>query len=156
MSDTVNVARRVPGAVLGVGQRALGALGGRVRDVAGLVTGPSSAVAEVDVGAPVDVVYDEWVRFQEGSALLRAAEVVHEVLDDRIVWEADNGQRYVDGAVTFHELAPGLTRVLVVLACDPQGLLARVVGRWCDLEPRVRGELETYRRQVMTRTLIEP
>jgi hypothetical protein len=81
---------------------------------------------------------------------------VHEVLDDRILWEADNAQGYVDGAVTFHELAPGLTRVLVVLACAPQGPVARVVGRWCDLASRVRSELEEYRLQVMTRVLIEP
>ena len=156
MSDTVNVARRAPGVVLALGGQALGALGHRVRGVTGLLSGPGGAVAEVDVGAPLDVVYDEWVRFQEGSTLLRADEVVHEVLDDRILWEAAGARGYVDGAVTFHELAPGLTRVLVALSCEPQGTVARVVGRWCDLGSRVRSELEAYRLQVMTRTLIEP
>ena len=156
MSDIVNVARRAPRGVLVLGGRALDALGRRARGVTARLSTPSSAVAEVDVGAPVDVVYDEWVRFQERSDLLRVDEVVHEVLDDRIVWEADGAQGYVDGAVTFHEVAPGLTRVLVVLACAPQGPLTRLAGRWCDLGSRVRTELEEYRLRVMTRVLIEP
>lgn len=157
MSDVVKAARNAPGVLLAGGGRAVEGLARRLGEVTGLWdTRPACAAEEVDVGAPIDVVYDEWVRFQKSSDLLRASHVVHEVLDDRIVWEADPGQGYADGAVTFHELAPGLTRVLVVVACDSPGLLDRVVGRWNGPARRVRAELGEFRVQVTTRVLVEP
>ncbi|HSE10078.1 MAG TPA: hypothetical protein VLB29_15570 [Nocardioidaceae bacterium] len=158
MTNASDVARSAPQDLLAAGRNALGGIPRLLAGTAhGVLHGTPGVAHQVDIGAPLDVVFDEWVQFQEHSRLLRVAEVVHEVLDDRIVWEAEPRQGYVDGAVTFHELAPGLTRVLVVLACDPPGLLERALGRWCGgLERRLVNELAGYRLQVMTQTLVEP
>lgn len=159
MTNAVSdVARSAPQGLLAVGRNALGGIPRLLAGTAHTVLHGTPGVArQVDIGAPLDVVFDEWVQYQEASTLLHAAEVVHEVVDDRIVWEAEPRQGYADGAVTFHEIAPGLTRVLVVLACDPPGLLERALGRWWGgLDRRLLNELARYRLQVMTQTLVEP
>ena len=53
-----------------------------------------------------------------GSGKRRSLE---QIPDERIVWKSKGEKGHVDGAVTFHELGPNLTRILVVLEYYPQG-----------------------------------
>lgn len=84
------------------------------------------------------------------------ATVVEQVPDDRIVWRSEGEKGHVDGAVTFHELAPRLTRILVVLVYHPQGFVERVGNLWRAPGRRARLELKHFRRHVMTQTILTP
>jgi uncharacterized membrane protein len=142
----------------------------------------TNIVEEIDIGAPIDVVYNQWTQFQDFSQFMKKVESVEQkdeqkvefkaqvlwshrnwqatitdqIPDERIVWESSGPKGHVDGAVTFHELVPGLTRVLVVLEYHPQGLFERTGNLWRAQGRRVRLELKHFRRHVMTEVLLHP
>lgn len=142
----------------------------------------TNIVEEIDIGAPVDLVYDQWTRFTEFPRFMKKVENVDQVSEEklvwkaqvlwshrsweatildqvpgeRIVWRSEGAKGHVDGAVTFHELAPDLTRVVLVLAYHPQGLFERTGNIWRAQGRRVRLELKHFRRHVMTDALLRP
>src|SRR5258705_3633856 len=84
------------------------------------------------------------------------ATILDQVPDEQIVWRSKGAKGYVDGGVTFHELAPRLTRILLVLEYYPQGLFERTGNIWRAQGRRARLELKHFRRQVMTNVILEP
>ncbi len=119
-------------------------------------TKSTNIIEEIDIGAPIDVVYDQWTQFQDYSGFMKKvdnveqeedtklnfkaqvfwshrsweATILEQVPDERIIWRSQGEKGHVDGAVTFHELAPELTRVLVVLEYYPQGFMERTGNIW--------------------------
>ncbi|MGO4423026.1 cyclase, partial [Streptomyces sp. MCAF7] len=63
---------------------------------------------------------------------------------------------HVNGAVTFHEIAPDLTRILLVLQYYPQGFFERTGNIWRAQGRRARLELKHFRRHLMAEVLLEP
>ncbi len=142
----------------------------------------TNIVESIEVGAPIDVVYDQFTRFGDFPSFMKKVESVEQVSeeklswkaqifwshrswqatireqvpDERIVWRSKGDKGYVDGAVTFHELAPDLTKVIVVLEYHPQGLFERTGNMWRAQGRRVRLELKHFQRHVMTNTLLHP
>jgi uncharacterized membrane protein len=142
----------------------------------------TNIIESIDVGAPVQVVYDQWTQFQDFSNFMKKVEgvdqndeqklafkaqvfwshrsweatIVDQVPDERIVWRSKGDKGHVDGAVTFHEIGPNLTRVLVVLEYHPQGLFERTGNLWRAQGRRARLELKHFRRHVMTQTMLHP
>lgn len=142
----------------------------------------TNIIEEIDIGAPVDVVYNQWTQFQDYSGFMKKVEdveqeedtkltfkaqvlwshrqwtghIIDQVPDERIVWRSSGEKGHVDGAVTFHDLAPELTRVLVVLEYHPQGFFEGTGNLWRAQGRRVRLELKHFRRHVMTQTLLHP
>ncbi|MGN9842048.1 hypothetical protein ACTMTI_28375 [Nonomuraea sp. H19] len=110
-------------------------------------------VESIDIGAPVRVVYDEWTQFADFSGLMHQVETVEQV-PGRIIWRSAGGKVRVDGAVTFHELAPDLTRVMLVLVFHPQSLVGRVGTIWRAPGRRARLRLKHFARHVMTETML--
>jgi hypothetical protein len=84
------------------------------------------------------------------------ATVLEQSPDERIVWRSKGEKGHVDGAVTFHELGPNLTRILVVLEYYPQGFMERTGNLWRAQGRRARLEIKHFRRHVMTRTILNP
>ena len=84
------------------------------------------------------------------------ATILEQVPDERIVWRSKGQKGHVDGAVTFHDLGPNLTRILVVLEYYPQGLFEKTGNIWEAQGRRARAELRHFRRHVMTRTILDP
>ena len=76
--------------------------------------------------------------------------------DERIIWRSKGQKGHVDGAVTFHELAPNLTKIVVVLEYHPQGLFERTGNLWRAQGRRVRLELKHFQRHVMAHALLNP
>lgn len=137
---------------------------------------------EIDIGAPVDVVYGQWTQLQDFSGFMKKvdsveqesdekvnfkaqvlwshrtwnATIVEQVPDELIIWRSTGEKGHVDGAVTFHELAPRLTRVIVVLEYYPQGLFERTGNIWRAQGRRARLELKHFRRHVMMTVLPDP
>src|SRR5205823_2800549 len=80
--------------------------------------------------------------------------ILEQVPDDKIVWRSQGDKGYADGAVTFHELAPSLTRILVTLEYHPKGLFEHIGNLWRAQGRRVRLELKNFQRHVMTEVLL--
>jgi len=139
-------------------------------------------VEQIDVGVPVSVAYNQWTQFEDFPTFMKKVEdvnqqseteldwkaqiflshrkwtatITEQVPDERIVWESRADKGHVNGAVTFHEVAPHLTRVLLVLQYYPQGLFERTGNIWRAQGRRARLELKHYRRHVMTETILHP
>lgn len=140
----------------------------------------TNIVEHIDVGVPVRVAYDQWTRFTDFPGFMKKVEkveqdsdtelkwrgqilwshrdwkstIIDQVPDKRIVWRSEGSKGYVDGAVTFHELAPDLTRILVVLEYYPQGFFEKTANLWRAQGRRVRLELKHFQRHVMTQTML--
>jgi uncharacterized membrane protein len=139
-------------------------------------------VEHIDVGVPRRVAYNQWTQFQDFPSFMKKVErmeqeedekltvkaqifwshrtwrstIVEQVPDQLIVWRSEGDKGHVDGAVTFHELTPDLTRILVVLEYHPQGLFERTGNLWRAQGRRARLELKHFRRHVMTQTILNP
>jgi hypothetical protein len=70
------------------------------------------------------------------------------------VWRSTGAKGHVDGAVSFTELGPNLTRVLLVLEYWPQGLFERTGNLWRAQGRRARLEFKHFRRHAMTNVLL--
>lgn len=142
----------------------------------------TNIVEQIDIGAPVDLVYDQWTQFADFPRFMKKLEqveqvsdeklrwkaqvfwshrswestILEQVQDERIVWRSKGDKGYLDGAVTFHELTPDLTRVLVVIEYHPQGFFEKTGNIWRAQGRRIRLELKHFRRQVMIQTLLHP
>jgi hypothetical protein len=84
------------------------------------------------------------------------SEIIEQVPDKRIVWRSEAEKGHVDGAVTFHEVTPDLTRILLVLQYHPQGFFEHTGNLWRAPGRRARLELKHYRRHVMSEVLLSP
>ena len=145
-------------------------------------TKSTNIIESIDVGVPISVAYNQWTEFGSFPSFMKKVEsvdaeddnklefkaqiflshrtweatVLEQVPDERIVWRSKGEKGHVDGAVTFHELGPNLTRILVVLEYYPQGLFEKTGNIWRAQGRRARAELRHFRRHVMTRTILNP
>ncbi|GAA2138445.1 hypothetical protein GCM10009844_06470 [Nocardioides koreensis] len=170
----------VKGLASGIKDKVTG--GGGKGDKSPKATKATNIIESIDVGVPVRVAYNQWTEFggfpsfmkkvekveaQDDNKLAWKAQIVwshrtweasilEQIPDERIVWKSKGEKGHVDGAVTFHELGPNLTRILIVLEYYPQGLFERTGNIWRAQGRRVRAEFKHFRRHVMTRTILEP
>ncbi|MGH3506833.1 MAG: SRPBCC family protein [Nocardioidaceae bacterium] len=141
-------------------------------------TKSTNMIEEIDVGVPVRAAYNQWTQFQDYSKFMKKVEdvdqqdevkldfkaqvfwshrkweatIIEQVPDERIVWRSKGEKGHVDGSVTFHELAPRLTRIVVVMEYYPQGLFERTGNIWRAQGRRMRLELKHFRRHLMMLT----
>jgi uncharacterized membrane protein len=156
--------------------------GGGSSSGGGKATKSTNIIETIDVGVPVSVAYNQWTEFGAFPTFMKKVEsvkaedetkinfkaqiflshrswqatILEQVPDERIVWRSEGQKGHVDGAVTFHEIGPNLTRILVVLEYYPQGLFEKTGNIWEAQGRRARAELRHFRRHVMTRTLLNP
>lgn len=142
----------------------------------------TNIVEDIDVGVPLELAYRQWTEFGQFPKMMKKVEqadqeseeklrwkaqvfwshrtwestVIEQVPCDHIVWRSKGQKGHVDGAVSFHELGPHLTRILVVLEYHPKGLFERTGNLWRAQGRRVRLELKHFKRHVMTHSLLHP
>lgn len=124
----------------------------------------------VDVAVPISEAYDQWTRFEEWPKFMHRvdsaqqiddstvsistkvwgitkqfeAEIVEQRPDERIEWHTEEGLAH-SGVVTFHELAPRLTRIEVSMDVKPDSLVEKA-GRGMRFTKRaVRGDLHRFK-----------
>jgi len=143
----------------------------------------TNIVESIDVGVPVALAYNQWTQYNDFPKFMKKVEsadkdkneeepkvnwkaqifwshrtweakIVEQVPDERIVWRSNGEKGHVDGAVTFHELGPNLTRILLVLEYHPQGMFERTGNLWRAQGRRARLELKHFRRHVMTQSIL--
>jgi len=145
-------------------------------------TKSTNILETIDVGVPIDVAYNAWTEFDAFPSFMKKVEnveaeeeaklewkaqifwshrtweatILEQIPNERIVWRSKGEKGHVDGAVTFHEIGPNLTRIMVVLEYYPQGLFEKTGNIWRAQGRRARAELRHFKRHVMTRTILEP
>jgi hypothetical protein len=128
----------------------------------------------VDIGVPLRTVYDQWTQLQDFSGFTKGvrsvtpadevtsdwnvkvgpssrswkATVQEQVPDERIVWTSEGAKGSTRGAVTFHALAPRLTRVVVVVEYYPAGFFEKTGNLWRAQGRRLRLDLKHFARHV--------
>ena len=140
----------------------------------------TNIVEGLDVGLPLRTTYDTWTQFADFPSFMKKVEtvdqesdektnwtakvfwsrrtwqatIIEQVPDSHIVWRSTGAKGHVDGAVSFTELGPNLTRVLLVLEYWPQGLFERTGNLWRAQGRRARLEFKHFRRHAMTNVLL--
>ncbi|MFE0811206.1 SRPBCC family protein [Streptomyces sp. NPDC058848] len=128
----------------------------------------------VDIGVPLRTVYDQWTQLQDFSGFTKGvqsvsphdevtsdwtakiafstrswkATVQEQIPDQRIVWTSEGAKGSTNGVVTFHELAPRLTRVVVVVEYYPAGFFEKTGNLWRAQGRRLRLDLKHFARHV--------
>jgi uncharacterized membrane protein len=124
----------------------------------------------VDVAVPISEAYDQWTRFEDWPKFMHRidsaqqiddstvsmstkvwgvtkqfeAEIVEQRPDERIEWHTEQGLAH-SGVVTFHKLAPRLTRIEVSMDVKPDSLVEKA-GRGMRFTKRaVRGDLHRFK-----------
>src|SRR3954447_13549517 len=124
----------------------------------------------VDIGVPIDVVYNQWTQFEEWPGFMHRvvratqeddctvsfaakiwgktkefqADIETQRPDQRIKWIVSEGMTHT-GVVTFHELAPELTRIEVNLDVDPGSLIEKAARGMRHVKRAVRADLHRFK-----------
>ncbi|MEU8943484.1 SRPBCC family protein [Streptomyces goshikiensis] len=135
-------------------------------------------VEVLDVGLPLRTVYDHWTQYEDFSGFAKGvrdvsrgddttsdwkvkvgpstrswkATVQEQIPDDRIVWTSEGAKGTTRGCVTFHELAPSLTRIVIVVEYYPSGMFEKTGNIWRAQGRRLRLDLKNFLRHVMLTT----
>ncbi|MFE2336788.1 SRPBCC family protein [Streptomyces coelicoflavus] len=135
---------------------------------------PTVIIEYVDVGVPLRTAYDQWTQYQDFSTFAKGvksanraddttsdwqlkvfwsnrswkATTTEQVPDDRISWTSEGAKGSTKGVVSFHELAPGLTRVVLVIEYYPKGLFEKTGNIWRAQGRRARLDLKNYVRHI--------
>jgi uncharacterized membrane protein len=161
---------------------ALGRMSGKGGGKGGKKQKVTNIVETVEVGVPVRAAYNQWTQFGDFPSFMKKVEnvdadsaekltwkaqifwshrtwestIVQQVPDKLIHWRSKGEKGSVDGTVSFHEITPDLTRILVVLEYHPQGLFEHTGNLWRAQGRRVRLELKHFVRHVMTEVALDP
>ncbi|MFF9851394.1 SRPBCC family protein [Streptomyces litmocidini] len=135
---------------------------------------PTHICESIDIGVPLRTAYDQWTQYEDFSTFAKGvrsvsqgddttsdwkvkvgpstrswkASVQEQVPDERIMWSSDGPKGTTRGCVSFHELAPSLTRVLVVVEYYPSGLFEKTGNIWRAQGRRLRLDLKHFARHV--------
>ncbi len=162
----------------GGGSRSSGGSGGRGGSGGSGGSVKATHIMEsVDIGVPLRTVYDQWTQLQDFSGFTKGvqsvsphdevtsdwtakiafstrswkATVQEQIPDQRIVWTSEGAKGSTNGVVTFHELAPRLTRVVVVVEYYPAGFFEKTGNLWRAQGRRLRLDLKHFARHVTLR-----
>jgi uncharacterized membrane protein len=124
----------------------------------------------VDVAVPIEIAYNRWTLFEDWPEFMHRfegvdqgddttlsftvkmwgltrrfqADIVEQRPDERIEWNVTEGPAHT-GVVTFHKLAPRLTRVEVSLDFDPHGMLEKMARGMRFTKRAVRADLHRFK-----------
>jgi uncharacterized membrane protein len=124
----------------------------------------------VDVAVPIETAYNQFTQFEDWPEFMHRvtrvtqdddctikfatkiwgktkefeAQIETQRPDERIKWRVSQGITH-SGVVTFHELAPRLTRIEVNLDVDPGSLIEKAARGMRHVKRAVRGDLHRYK-----------
>jgi uncharacterized membrane protein len=143
----------------------------------------NNIVESIDVGAPVDVVFNAWTSYDKWPDYMKKVErteldedagevqfkgkvfwshrewdtvITEQVPDQRVIWDSSGAKGHLSGAVTFHPLGEDLTRLVLVVSYYPQGFMEKTGNIWRAVNRRVRLELKYFVHHVMTESVLSP
>lgn len=124
----------------------------------------------VDAKAPIRQVYDQWTQFEQFPHFMEGveqvtqldnkhlhwkariggklqewdAEITEQLPDHRIAWHSLSGDRNA-GAVTFHRIDDEVTRIMLQLEYEPQGVVEKTGAALGLLDRQVKNDLERFK-----------
>lgn len=124
----------------------------------------------IDIGVPIETVYNQWTQFEEwpnfmhrvkrvtqeddctvsfqtkiwGKSKEFKAQIETQRPDERIKWRVTEGITHA-GVVTFHELGPHLTRVMLDLDVEPGGMLEKAARGMRFVKRAARADLHRFK-----------
>jgi uncharacterized membrane protein len=124
----------------------------------------------VDVAVPLETAYNQWTQYEDWPEFMHrvkrvtqedptavtfatkiwgktkefTAEIVTQRPDDRVKWRVTQGITHT-GVVSFHELAPRLTRMELELDVDPGSLLEKAARGMRHIKRAARADLHRYK-----------
>ena len=130
----------------------------------------STIEESIEVEVPVRTAYNQWTQFEEfpkfmegveavrqlddthlhwkaeiwGKAKEWDAEVTEQRPDERVAWTNTEGARNA-GAVTFHRIDDGKTRIMLQLDVEPEGPAEKVGDALGAVKRRVKADLERFK-----------
>ncbi|MEU2618503.1 SRPBCC family protein [Streptomyces sp. NPDC007157] len=128
----------------------------------------------LDVGVPIRTAYNYWTAYEEFSGFTKGvrsvskndevastwkvkvgpstrgwkASVEEQVPDERIVWSSEGAKGTTHGCVSFHELTPDLTRIVLVVEYYPSGFFEKTGNLWRAQGRRLRLDFKNFQRYV--------
>ncbi|RKN09369.1 SRPBCC family protein [Streptomyces radicis] len=136
----------------------------------------TSVIETIDVGVPLTEAYNHWTTFEGFGDFMKGVQSVErddenpaesswklkigpsnrdwkatvrtQIPDERIEWTSEGSKGSTRGVVTFHELAPKLTRIVLVLEYYPEGFFEKTANLWRAQGRRTRLDLKHFQRQV--------
>jgi len=134
----------------------------------------TNIVEVLDVGVPLRTAYDNWCEFEEFGTYMKGvrnvsrkedttsdwkvkvgpstrgweATVEEQIPDDRIMWSSQGSKGSTRGVISFHELGPTLTRLVVVVEYTPAGFFEKTGNLWRAQGRRLRLDLKHFQRYV--------
>lgn len=123
-----------------------------------------------DIGVPLSVAYNQWTQFEEWPQFMHRldqatqeddctvsfrtkvwgmskefiGQIIEQRPDERIQWSVKEGVAHT-GVVTFHELAPRLTRVQVSLDVEPGSWIEKAARGMRHVKRAVRADLARFK-----------
>lgn len=160
--------------VVGKAKDAISGMGGSSGGGSGGGVKATHIMETVDVAVPVRTAYDQWTQLEEFSSFTKGvrgvnkkdevttdwkakigpsnrswkATIEEQIPDDRIRWTSEGAKGSTEGVVTFHELAPSLTRIVVVVEYTPAGFFEKTGNLWRAQGRRLRLDLKHFARHV--------
>lgn len=130
----------------------------------------------IDVDVPVRTAYNQWTQFEEFPKFMDGIEEVRQVdettlhwkaqvagrerewdakiteqtPDQRIAWTDEAGKTNA-GVVTFHKLDDGVTRVMVQMDWEAEGLIEKVGEKLGFDERTLKADLENFKQFIESR-----
>jgi uncharacterized membrane protein len=130
----------------------------------------------IDVNVPVDTAYNQWTQFEDFPRFMEGvkevkqlddthlhwiaeiagktkewnAEITEQVPDMRIAWRSTAGAPN-GGVVTFHRLSEDITRIMLQIDYDPEGVTENVGDAVGVVSRRIEGDLERFKEFIESR-----
>src|SRR5918992_827242 len=124
----------------------------------------------IDVAVPIETAYNQWTQFEDWPTFMHRvtrvtqedpctvsfatkiwgktkefeAKIDTQRPDERIKWRVSQGISH-SGVVTFHELAPNLTRIEITLDVDPGSLIEKAARGMRHVKRAVRADLHRFK-----------
>ncbi len=136
----------------------------------------SNIEESIDVDVPVRTAYNQWTQFEEFPRFMEGverieqrdethlhwvveiagkttewdAEITEQHPDHRVAWKSTDGKPNA-GVVTFHQLAPDKTRIMVQMDYDPEGIVETVGDKLGFAKRRLTGDLQRFKELIESR-----
>jgi uncharacterized membrane protein len=126
----------------------------------------------IDVAVPIETAYNQWTQYEDWTEFMHRivrvsqdeddpttvnfqakiwtrtrdfeAEIITQRPDERIKWQVAQGITHT-GVVTFHELAPRLTRIEINMDVEPGGMIEKAARGMRHVKRAVRADLHRFK-----------
>ena len=130
----------------------------------------------VEVEVPVRTAYNQWTQFEEFPQFMEGVEQVRQITDTKVhwvaeiagqkrEWDAEITEQTPDqriswrstegatnaGAVTFHRLDDGRSKVMLQLDYEPEGAVEKAGDMLGLVKTRAKGDLKRFKEFIETR-----